>query len=82
MNKKNHIDGLPASYDHNYVTKTEKHCPFCSKAITTNELESDMAVCTETFDFLHKKCVDDQGLEILFSKPDDHTSMVRLSIKK
>lgn len=79
MNKKNLIDGLPASYDYNYVLKTEKLCPICSNGITPPEIESNSIVCTENFDFLHKKCVEENGLELVFSKPKDPTSMVRLS---
>lgn len=82
MNKKNLIDGLPASYDHNYVIKTEKHCPLCAKEITTSEIECNQIICTETFDFIHKVCADSKGLELTFSKPGDPTSMVRVSRKR
>jgi hypothetical protein len=82
MNKKNLIDGLPASYDHNYVIKTEKQCPLCCKAITPIEIEGNSIVCTESFDFMHKKCVDTSDLELVFSKPNDPTSMVRVSKKR
>ena len=82
MNKKNFIDGLPASYDHNYVIKTEKQCPLCGKGITSAEIEENSIVCTESFDFLHKECVDSNDLELAFSKPGDPTSMVRVSKKR
>lgn len=82
MNKKNLIDGLPASYDHNYVIKTEKQCPLCGKAITSSEIEGNSIVCTESFDFIHKGCADSNDLELVFSKPNDPTSMVKVSKKR
>ena len=81
MKKKNLIDGLPSSYDHNYVIKTEKQCQLCVKEITPNEIEGNQIICTETFDFIHKGCADSKGLELVFSKPGDPTSMVRVSRK-
>ena len=81
MNKKNLIDGLPASYDHNYVIKTEKQCPLCAREITSSEIGDNRIICTKTFDFMHKECADSKGLELMFSKPGDPTSMVRVSRK-
>jgi len=50
-NRKNIIDGLPTSYDHNYVLKTNKKCFFCHKKIDSTDLESNSILCTEDFEF-------------------------------
>lgn len=78
INKKNIIDGLPSSYDHNYVLKTNKVCLFCQKRIKSNELENNMIICTEDFDFLHKECISKNSYEIIHSNPKDFTSMIKL----
>jgi hypothetical protein len=78
MNRRNFIDGLPASYDYNYVVKTEKQCRLCSKTLTLEEIESNKVLCSENFDFLHKSCIESMGLEAVYSKPKDPTSMIRI----
>lgn len=82
MNRKNFIDGLPASYDYNYVIKTEKHCILCCKTITLVQIENNSIICTENFDFFHKDCIDASEFETIYSKPKDPTSMVKLVRKK
>jgi len=77
-NKKNLIDGLPTSYDHNYVLKTNKKCFFCHKKIDSTDLELNSIICTEDFDFMHKDCVVKNNFEIVFVKPKDFTSMVKI----
>lgn len=82
MNRRNFIDGLPASYDYNYVVKTEKQCRLCSKTITMDEIESNLVICTENFDFLHKPCMKSKEIEAVYSKPKDPTSMIRIVRRK
>lgn len=82
MNRKNFIDGLPASYDYNYIIKTEKQCSICSKKITTQDIENSILLCTENFDFLHKSCLDSKNLLAVYSKPKDPTSMIRIVKKR
>lgn len=77
-NRKNLIDGLPVSYDSNYVCKTNKKCSICQTEFKQNEIEDNELLCTEDFDFMHKSCVDKSGLEIVYSNPKDFTSMIKL----
>ena len=82
MRRKNLIDGLPVSYDFNYVIKTEKCCKLCSKLISADEIENNSIACTENFEFLHKECLDPKDYELVYSKPKDPTSMIKLMRKK
>jgi len=77
-NRKNTIDGLPASYDYNYVLKTNKKCSLCQKKIIQLEIENNSIICTEEFDFIHKDCVDKNGYEIIHINPKDLSSMIKL----
>lgn len=74
----NTIDGLPTSYDYNYVLKTDKACGLCRKKLTVEDIESYSVLCTESFDFFHKKCIEYAGLEPVFTKPKDRTSMIQI----
>lgn len=82
MNRRNFIDGLPASYDYNYIIKTEKQCRICSKKVTAGDIEENTLICTENFDFLHKSCLESKNLLAVYSKPKDPTSMIRIVKKK
>jgi len=77
-NRKNLIDGLPTSYDHNYVLKTNKKCFLCHKKIDSVDLESNSVICTEDFEFMHKNCVSKNNFEIVYVKPKDFTSMIKI----
>lgn len=76
--RKNIIDGLPTSYDHNYVLKTNKRCFFCQKRILQSDIENNLVACTEDFDFIHKDCVEKNGYEIIHNNPKDLSSMLKI----
>lgn len=78
MNKKKIIDGLPASYDFNYVVKTHKRCMLCHSLIKMSEIDQNEVACTESFDFIHKSCVYNSNQKLEYAKKNDYTSMVRL----
>jgi hypothetical protein len=77
-NRKNIIDGLPTSYDFNYVLKTNKKCFFCQKKINQFEIENNSIICTEEFEFIHKDCVGKNGFEIVHYNPKDLSSLIKL----
>ena len=77
-NRKNSIDGLPSSYDYNYVLKTNKKCSWCQKKIIQVEVENNSIICTEDFEFIHKDCVNKNGYEIIHTNPKDLSSMIKL----
>lgn len=76
--RKNIIDGLPVSYDFNYVTKTNKSCYFCQKKIKLTEIEENAIACSEEFEFMHKDCVFNHDYELVYSNPKEITSMIKL----
>lgn len=80
MNK-NLIEGLPASYDYNYVLKTDKKCNLCNKKINENEIKNNLILCSEEFNFFHKACIEESGHKIVFAKPNDVTSMIKVIAK-
>ena len=63
--RKNLIDGLPNSYDTNYVLKTKKRCVLCNRLIKEKQIADNSIVCSESFDFYHKICLDKK--EITYS---------------
>lgn len=78
QNRKNFIDGLPSSYDYNYVLKTNKNCQICLRKIARLDIENNSLICTEDFDFYHKNCLLNNNYEIIYSNPKDSTSMIKL----
>lgn len=78
VKRNNIIDGLPISYDLNYVIKTNKKCFFCQKNIKLIEIEDNLVACSEDFEFMHKKCISDNSYELIYSNPKDVTSMIKL----
>jgi hypothetical protein len=81
-NRKNLIDGLPSSYDSNYISKTNKKCSICQSEFKSQEIEDNEILCTEDFDFMHKPCVEKNDLEIVYANPKDFTSMIKLRKKQ
>ena len=81
-NRKNLIDGLPSSYDSNYISKINKKCSICQSEFKSQELEDNEILCTEDFDFIHKSCVEKNNLEIVYANSKDFTSMIKLKKKK
>lgn len=77
-NRKNIIDGLPTSYDHNYILKTSKKCFLCQKKISVGDLETNAILCTEEFEFIHKECVKKNNFDVIYANPKDITSMIKL----
>lgn len=61
--RKNLIDGVPNSYDTNYVLKTKKKCIACNHRITIKDIENNKIVCMDTFDFFHKKCLEKKRIQ-------------------
>ena len=79
--KENVIDGLPISYDTNYVSKTNKKCFFFLKKIKTEEIKDNLIICTEGFEFMHKYCVTQNGFDPVYLNEKDFTSMIKLKKK-
>lgn len=76
--RKNLIDGVPLSYDTAFVIINEKKCFFCVNFITYEQIQNNEIVCSDSFEFMHKDCISENGFEISFSKKNDFTSIASL----
>lgn len=82
MNRKNLIDGLPNSYNTNYVILTNKCCMSCSKLIQESEISDNQIICTEEFDFYHKECLLQNNITYKHHNPKDKSTPIVLNIKQ
>ncbi len=76
--RKNLIDGLPNSYDVNYVITTKKSCELCNKLILTKQISNNAIVCTESFEFFHKTCLENKGITYNHYNPKDKSTPITL----
>lgn len=86
MNKKTYnraglIDGLPWSYDTNHVIKTFKTCGICEKPLDKLDIDGNVLVYTDEFEFCHKPCLEARGLQYEHLRPKDLCSPVTLKKK-
>jgi hypothetical protein len=73
------IDGLPVSYNTDYVISNKKICMSCMKYIKQKQIDrNEIVFCSEKFDFYHKKCLEKNGIQIVHQKPHDKSSLVTL----
>jgi len=76
MDRKNLIDGLPNSYDTNYVIKTNKVCEICAKLITEKEIGGNQIICSESFQFYHKNCLNKAKITYEHYNPSDKSTPI------
>lgn len=81
MNRKNLIDGLPNSYNTNYVILTHKSCEICNQLIKESEISDNQIICTEEFDFYHKECLAKKNITYKHYNPKDKSSPIILNEK-
>lgn len=72
------IDGLPNSYDTNYVLNTKKICELCLKYIKKKQIEKNEIICTEEFEFFHKSCLTAKDINYFHTNPNDKSSIIKL----
>jgi len=78
MNRAGLIDGLPNSYNVNYVILRKKECGLCNKPITEDSIQENEIICTEEWDFFHKTCLNNNNIEIKHQRENDKTSYIKL----
>jgi hypothetical protein len=81
MKRKNLIDGLPNSYNTNYVIQTHKCCDICNQLIKEYEISENQIICTEEFDFYHKACLEKNNITYKHYNPKDKSSPIILNEK-
>ncbi len=80
--RKNLIDGLPNSYNTNYVLETKKRCSICNRLIKEKQIELNTIVCSETFDFYHKKCLENKEITYSHYNPKDKSTPIVIKNKE
>lgn len=78
MNRKNLIDGLPNSYDTNYIIKTNKVCELCKIKLTEFDIENNLLLCSDDFDFFHKDCLQDNNIKYEHQNQFDQSTPVTI----
>jgi len=79
--RKGLIDGVPSSFNTNFVVNSNKKCQFCDKAFNNKDLDENSIVYTDEFDFVHKTCIIEEGFIYTHTKPADLSSPVSDNIK-
>lgn len=78
-NRENLIDGVPVTFDINYIIdKPHKCCPLCNARFTDSEVRKNQVICTEEYEFYHKNCLKKDNIEYVHNKPGDLSSTIRL----
>ncbi len=77
--RKNLIDGLPNSYNINYVLENKKRCVLCNKLIKEKQIADNSILCSESFDFYHKICLEKNEITYSHYNPKDKSTPVILS---
>ena len=70
------IDGLPNSYNTSYVITSKKKCELCFEDISNEDIDDNKLICSENFEFFHKKCLFEKGYTYEHQKSDDKTSII------
>lgn len=74
--RKGYIDGVPESFDTNYVITSGKRCVFCTEALTIKNITENEVIKTVNFDFSHKKCLSKNEIIYNHNKKCDPCSYV------
>ena len=70
------IEGLPSSYDVNYITTAHKKCYFCEKEIGINEIYDGEIIYIDFYDFSHTICLNNSDVEYAHIRKGDYNSPV------
>jgi hypothetical protein len=82
MNRKNLIDGLPNSYNTNYIIATKKSCIICNSLFNEKEIFENEIICTEEFDFYHKACLKKSNITYKHHNSKDKSTPITLNKKQ
>jgi hypothetical protein len=76
-NKKNRyglIDGVPTSFDIEYILSIDHKCVICAQSINENDINLNKIVNIDEFGFCHKECIEDIGIKYFHIKTFDFSS--------
>ena len=74
------IDGVPLSFNVQFVTGTRKKCELCNKRISKEDLEENTILYTDEFEFVHKPCLSDNGITYKHLREHDLNSPAKLML--
>ena len=75
------IEGLPSSYDTNYVLKSNKKCSLCDEEVISEDIRSGDIIYVDHYDFVHRDCLVKNNIEYTHSREGDYNSPVSLKKK-
>ena len=78
----NMIDGLPSTFNTLFVTRTGKKCGLCTKRIKKEEIENNLLLYTDEFEYVHKKCLAKKEILYKHIREGDLNSPVKLIVEK
>lgn len=82
ISRKGLVDGLPNSYDTNYILKTHKRCFICTALIQEADITENELICDEKFVFYHKSCLNNKGILYKHYNQKDKSTPIILEEKK
>ena len=80
--RKGVIDGLPSSFDFNFVTKTHKTCSLCGQKFVEYDISenkivyADAIVNQKVLEFVHKQCMEENNFKYNHLRENDFASPV------
>ena len=80
--RKGVIDGLPSSFDSNYVLKTHETCSLCQEKFVENDISenrilfADSVTNQKELKFVHKQCMTNNNLKYKHMREEDFASPV------
>jgi hypothetical protein len=72
------IEGLPSSFNTEYIIKTEKNCTICQEKITIEEINEKQIVYVENIEYCHKSCLKEKGIEYEHIREKDNNSPAKM----
>jgi len=74
------IDGVPLSFNVPFVTRSRKKCELCNKLIKKEEIEENLILYTDEFEFAHKPCLSKNNISYEHLRAHDLSSPVKLML--
>ncbi|MDP2692822.1 MAG: hypothetical protein Q8O88_04250 [bacterium] len=74
------IDGVPLSFNTQFIIRARKKCELCNKHIKKEELEENTILYTDEFEFVHKRCLNEKDILYTHLRVHDLSSPVKLML--
>lgn len=74
----NMIDGIPSSFNVQFVLRSGKKCELCNKRIKKEDIAKQVIIYTDELEFVHKPCLVQKEIFYQHLKEHDLSSPVKL----